>query len=363
MTFSAPHFSSRTAFLFIAAATLVIAPPAAFAQHGGGHGGGGHMGGGSHFSSGGHPAAAMAAPASHNSAHTTTTGPGVTSHPPATVNGARLGAAGNISALSSSGLPAGLALFAEPGTVTANRHVSIGFVPATGAWQLPPQRGTAVMTFSGQGSELWREPSATVATTGPVGIFSLSPSPFSHRGFRRPFLPFVGPGFGFFPGFGLFGFDDGFGCDRFWGWNNFGWGCGFGSWGPGYDMFYGVPNGAQYEQNDTSRIYGQYAPQNSPESENAVSTPPVLIYLTDGTGYEVTDYWVADNRLHYVTNYGAENSVEVTQFDLQRTVDENAERGVAFTLKNLPAAPPPLDPPPDAAPFAPEQRAPLLHQP
>jgi hypothetical protein len=54
--------------------------------------------------------------------------------------------------------------------------------------------------------------------------------------------------------------------------------------------------------------------------------------------YEVSDYWVADNELHYISNGSGENAVKLDQVDLQRTADENTKRGTQFTLKtNRPA--------------------------
>jgi hypothetical protein len=71
----------------------------------------------------------------------------------------------------------------------------------------------------------------------------------------------------------------------------------------------------------------------------AQSMPTVLLYLKDGTMYPATDYWLVDNKLHYRANYGAESVVNLDEVDLQRTVDENARRGVRFTLKPNPNGP------------------------
>ncbi len=68
----------------------------------------------------------------------------------------------------------------------------------------------------------------------------------------------------------------------------------------------------------------------------AATTPTVLIYLNDGTTYAASDYWLADGMLHYKVNYAGENSVDMNQVDLQRTVNENAKRGVRFSLKPNP---------------------------
>jgi hypothetical protein len=65
-----------------------------------------------------------------------------------------------------------------------------------------------------------------------------------------------------------------------------------------------------------------------------------MLYLKDGTMYPASDYWLADNQLHYLVNYGGEGTIDMDQLDLQRTVDENAKRGVRFTLKSNPNTPP-----------------------
>jgi hypothetical protein len=184
-------------------------------------------------------------------------------------------------------------------------------------------------------------------------------------------------------GFGRFGFGGrGFGCwNCGFGWGfglGFGWGWGWGGWwGPGWGLwgwnpywygpawgwddygYYGYPSG---NYNVT------YPPEYSPSSDNssydyqsqpdystststnsvldsntnpmtgnvAESTPTVLLYTTDGTTYPASDYWVADGKLHYNVDYSGESTMDINQLDLQRTVDENAKRGVRFTLKPKP---------------------------
>jgi hypothetical protein len=92
----------------------------------------------------------------------------------------------------------------------------------------------------------------------------------------------------------------------------------------------------------------------------------VVLFLKDGTVYAISDYWIADNKLHYVTNYGGENSIPLDQLDMQRTVDTNAKRGINITLRPTPqqqAAPEPDAPPqPDAQP-PPQPSAPPNAQP
>ncbi len=69
----------------------------------------------------------------------------------------------------------------------------------------------------------------------------------------------------------------------------------------------------------------------------AVSRPTILVYLKDGTTLAADDYWAVDGEFHYRVKYGGESSVDMDQVDMQRTIDENAKRGVRFTLKPKPA--------------------------
>jgi hypothetical protein len=80
----------------------------------------------------------------------------------------------------------------------------------------------------------------------------------------------------------------------------------------------------------------QDAPENSSRANNATAQPYVVIFLRDGSSYAVSDYWLSGGKLHYVTSYGGENSVDTNQLDLQRTVNENASHGVTFTLRPMP---------------------------
>jgi hypothetical protein len=76
---------------------------------------------------------------------------------------------------------------------------------------------------------------------------------------------------------------------------------------------------------------------NNPITNNvAVSTPTVLLYLKDGTTLAASDYWLADGVLHYDVSYGGQGSVDMGELDLQRTVNENARRGIPFSLKPQP---------------------------
>jgi hypothetical protein len=205
--------------------------------------------------------------------------------------------------------------------------------------------------------------------------------PFGGRGFGHGFgrgfhdrdFDDFGFGFGCFGcGFG-FGFGPGFGFGWGWGWggwwNPWWWGpfwwepqiAYYPWWGwpapapvavPGdYSLYYGDSNStynAPYGNPSTGyggsdSLSGSLnpgpvgSPNTNPITGNVTdSTPTVLLYLKDGTMLAASDYWIADNKLHYLVNYGGENTVETDQVDLQRTVDENEKRGVKFWLKPNP---------------------------
>jgi hypothetical protein len=128
-------------------------------------------------------------------------------------------------------------------------------------------------------------------------------------------------------------------------------------YGFGGDYFYNAyPPGVLYEGPSEP----DYIPVPPDENTNAPSNAPsstsgeqdeVVLYLKDGTVYLVSDYWYADNKIHYVTSDQAEHTVDMDDLDLQKTVDVNARRGVTFTLRpdptdgNAPSEQGPMNPP------------------
>jgi hypothetical protein len=70
----------------------------------------------------------------------------------------------------------------------------------------------------------------------------------------------------------------------------------------------------------------------SPGSATAPLRSETLLYLKDGSVFAVSSYTVADGVLHYATSYGEKNDLLVDLLDLQKTIEANAARGVAFTL-------------------------------
>ena len=195
---------------------------------------------------------------------------------------------------------------------------------------------------------------------------------FSSRPPRRPLIGPVGPFLGTNSLFGLrytpFLFA---GCNPLWGLANgcggllapyYGYGVGY--FPPAYPSSPGYPSAAPdypsgpvYTPPDSSATL-QYTPSMG-QYPSLASLPPqdlsastdlstrvtieVLLYFKDGSVFSVASYTVSDGRLHYVTGYGHKNDVAVDQLDLEKTIQANAARGVAFTL--TPASPSAASPP------------------
>jgi hypothetical protein len=243
-----------------------------------------------------------------------------------------------------------------------------------------------------RGSSFTSGATSNAMRTRPFAQSITGPPHVPGRPFRnRPifFGPGFGPGFGFGGCFGPFFF----GCGGGFFGGGFGFGFGLG-YGYGYcDPFWGCPagfygsyyNGGYYgnqiynQSTDDSSVSNEFNPSrywgpSAPPEETgggggsaSSSDGEVVLFLKDGTVYAITDYWIADNKLHYVTNYGGENSIPLDQLDMQRTVDTNAKRGINITLRPTPqqqAAPEPDAPPPapEAQP-APQPNAPPDAQP
>jgi hypothetical protein len=195
---------------------------------------------------------------------------------------------------------------------------------------------------------------------------------------------------GWHGGWGGYGWRGGWGgcwgCGVGWGWGwGFGWGWGWGGfWGPGWGWggywpgyslgyypywqgYYGDPgysisygdNGDYSSSNNGPVDNGsggynatpvapdnsgniaepQGSPNDNPDTGNVYSSrPTVLLYLKDGTTYAASDYWLQDGELHYIVNYGGENTLNMDELDLQRTVNENARRGISFSLHPNPSS-------------------------
>jgi hypothetical protein len=331
---------------FLFAATLAFAPLPAFAQHGGGggggggsHGGGGGGGGGSHASGGGSHATGSSAGSGSGSAHAPASNAGA--------SGGNAGTSANHWWNPFHG--SSTASSAQPGTngsASGDHTNAERFAAGNNSWQEPPARGMRGTTTPGAGNNVRgaaTNPRAAVSGPPHIPVIPRRPIVFA------PFFPFY-PGFGFgFGGlyYGAFG-----PCDPFWGCYGYGYGyngMGYGYYGGGFSSGYGAdlsysgaednsPSEDMTQSSDTIPSLLAQSPDTSQEQEAAnpgPATRPVtaVLYLKDGSSYAVTDYWLTDGKIHYITSYGGENSIDQSALDLQRTVNENAAQGMTFTLR------------------------------
>jgi hypothetical protein len=71
--------------------------------------------------------------------------------------------------------------------------------------------------------------------------------------------------------------------------------------------------------------------------QQALGDGVFLLVLKNGTSHAVTEYWVADGYLEYISTDGACGHVPLEALDLQNTVTQNAPRGLPFVLRFAPA--------------------------
>jgi hypothetical protein len=238
--------------------------------------------------------------------------------------------------------------------------------------------GSGISATSGVGAS----PQLDAKVLSPNGALSATRGPgfaFSSVGIVRPgALGTTGFGVGghgpicFRCGVGLgFGIGRPLGWVGGWGW---GWGSpwlGFGFWDPfwfdpwynpafgwdsyGYDQYppydyppygYDDPNAQIYADPDQGDNSSNANPQQpdaqdfAPPNVTPDSTPNgvrvIHLYMKNGAMVTATDFWIEDGQLHYAIGDAGEISVSLDQLDLQRTVQENAKRGIQFTLKTGP---------------------------
>ncbi|MGA2643593.1 MAG: hypothetical protein ABSF15_02700 [Candidatus Sulfotelmatobacter sp.] len=65
-----------------------------------------------------------------------------------------------------------------------------------------------------------------------------------------------------------------------------------------------------------------------------------LVVLKNGISHAVTDYWVADGYLEYISPDGTRSHFRLDALDLQNTVTQNAPRGLPFVLRTAPVGNP-----------------------
>jgi hypothetical protein len=371
-------FPGQTPLKFAAALVfacgLALAPVPTFAQHGGGGGGahGGGGGGGSHGSSGGGFGGGMGSAPSSNSGSAHASGGNAAGGSASSGSGGGHwwnpfhGGGSAVAAKGTSGVPAG-------NIKSESNATSEHFAGGNNTWQEPPHAGMSAVgrvNYYGPANVNGSRPFVPIATT------TRAPMTPVHSGAavtaaQRPFQP-IRPGYPYYPFYPFFGFNPfygglgfGFGgygpCGPFFGCFGYGFGYGFGGglgyfgatsggYGSGWTDA-GAEGSANVTSPDDTDSYLLAAPgtggtdaaadsSNGTQELRTDSAPQqtyVLLYLKDGSSFAVSDYWMVDGKLHYVTSYGGDNAVDESRVDLQRTVDENAARGVDFTLKPRPA--------------------------
>ncbi len=353
---------------------LALAPAPALAQHGGGGAGGGggsHGGGGG---GGGHASGGSGGGGSHAGAAGAPSG-GSGSH----ASGASASGSGNSGAHwwnpFHSGASGSAGVAGNGGTASGSSASSQRFAGGNNTWQDPP--APAARTSGGVNHYapasgvrpvvVGKQPangtsfSTRGAVAGPPHVF-----PPRRGGYPNYFYyPYPYYGFGWGGGLGWGGF---YPCDLFWGCYGYGYGYGGGygfyggSFGGDYsaDLSYDSPDDAAGSQEPNPSLFAA-PPSDAGQSvgEASQQQPYVILYLKDGSSYAVSDYWLAGGKLHYVTSYGGENVIDEAQLDLQRTVNDNATRGVDFTLRPEPAgngdAAPDTQAAPNTQPPAPQQ--------
>jgi len=67
-----------------------------------------------------------------------------------------------------------------------------------------------------------------------------------------------------------------------------------------------------------------------------LSTDVYVLVLRNGTTHVVTNYWVADGYLEYVSPDGVRSHIPLPALDLEGTVERNEGRGVPFVLRAAP---------------------------
>lgn len=216
-----------------------------------------------------------------------------------------------------------------------------------------------------QGAAVKNATNGTIKSTRGASAVAAPPHVFPPRRPGYPYYPYYHyyPYYGFGWGGGLW-FGGFYPCDPFWGCYGYGYGYGYGggfgyyggSFGGDYsaDLSYSAPDEGSGSQEANPTLYAAPPADTGQMTGDASQQTYVMLYLKDGSSYAVSDYWLSGGKLHYVTSYGGQNVIDESQLDLQRTVNENAARGVDFVLRPEPAGSDETAP----APATPDSKAP-----
>ncbi len=123
------------------------------------------------------------------------------------------------------------------------------------------------------------------------------------------------------------------------------------SYYPGYDNSAGDTDApGNSAPADSSPAYDQdSAPVDNPQppddssggvKENPTSSGQVVsIFLKNGAEFDANSYWIENGQLHYTLTEGGEIGINLDQVDLQRTIEQNARRGIYFNSSDSQNAP------------------------
>ena len=143
--------------------------------------------------------------------------------------------------------------------------------------------------------------------------------------FFEPFLPLLS-----FSGYSGFGFDG----------DSLDLGDDLNSQGPMQSEMSAVPPTANPSDDGTAEGNSAVRPGatlDAATEDRTVSKGVFLLVLNNGTSHAVTDYWVADGYLEYISPDGTRSHIPLEALDLQNTVTRNAPRGLPFVLRSAPA--------------------------
>jgi hypothetical protein len=112
------------------------------------------------------------------------------------------------------------------------------------------------------------------------------------------------------------------------------------SQGPMQSEMSAVPPTANPPDDDTAEGNSSVRPGatlGAATEDRALGKGVFLLVLNNGTRHAVTDYWVADGYLEYISPDGTRSHIPLEALDLQNTVTQNAPRGRPFVLRSGPA--------------------------
>ena len=106
---------------------------------------------------------------------------------------------------------------------------------------------------------------------------------------------------------------------------------------PGQAEMSAIPPAPNSPDDDTAEGNSSALPASTATGQQSLDNGVFLLVLKNGTSRAVTDYWVADGYLEYISPDGSRSHFPLEALDLQNTVTQNAPRGLPFVLRFAPA--------------------------